>query len=391
MPKDSVLRTPHSALRVCFFGTYEQNYVRNRTLIDGLLKHGWSVQECHVPVWEKERDKTGNYLGSLSLFIRGMEVVLAYIRLLFKYLFTVRPYDIMMVGYIGHLDMPLAWLLTRLPRRPLVFSPLISLYDTLVDDRRSFAEGSLMSRFLKWLDRRTCSIADLILLDTNAHIDYFVDTFGLPRDKFVRVFVGANEQVFTPRPRTRSQDDFQIIFVGKFTPLHGLPIMMQAAQRLKDLPDVVFHFVGAGQLSHEIRAIADELALNNVRFLDWVEYEQVPDCLAQADVCLGIFGATAKAGRVIPGKLYEALSVGKPVITSDSIAVRELLTDGENAVLCTRNDPEALSEAIRRFHNDRPLLDRIAKDGRQTYLANASEDRIGQTVADALRELINTC
>jgi glycosyltransferase involved in cell wall biosynthesis len=248
-----------------------------------------------------------------------------------------------------------------------------------------------MSRFLKWLDRQTCNIADLLLLDTNAHIDYFVDTFGLPRDKFVRVFVGANEQVFTPRPRTRSQDDFQIIFVGKFTPLHGLPIMMQAAQRLKDLPDVVFHFVGAGQLSHEIRAIADELALNNVRFLDWVEYEQVPDCLAQADVCLGIFGATAKAGRVIPGKLYEALSVGKPVITSDSIAVRELLTDGENAVLCTRNDPEALSEAIRRVHNDRPLLDRIAKDGRQTYLANASEDRIGQTVADALRELINTC
>ena len=395
MPKDSALRTPHSALRVCFFGTYEQNYVRNRTLIDGLLKHGWSVQECHVPVWEKERNKTGNYLGPLSLFIRGMEVVLAYIRLLLKYLFTVGPYDIMMVGYIGHLDMPLAWLLTRLPRRSLVFSPLISLYDTLVDDRRSFAEGTLMSRFLKWLDRRTCSIADLILLDTDAHIGYFVDTFGLPRDKFVRVFVGADETVFTPvrtPPVTPHPDaPFRILFVGKFTPLHGLDTIIRAAALMKDRTDVVFDMIGSGQLSDEIHTLADQEALSSVQFTDWVEYDQLPQRIVQADVCLGIFGTTAKTDRVIPAKVFATLAMRKPLITGDSVAIKELLTDGENAVLCPRGDAEALSHAIRRVLEDRMLMDRIAEGGRQVYLAHASEAQIGQTVADALRELINTC
>jgi glycosyltransferase involved in cell wall biosynthesis len=395
MPKDSALRTPHSALRVCFFGTYEQNYVRNRTLIDGLLKHGWSVQECHVPVWEKERNKTGNYLGPLSLFIRGMEVVLAYIRLLLKYLFTVGPYDIMMVGYIGHLDMPLAWLLTRLPRRSLVFSPLISLYDTLVDDRRSFAEGTLMSRFLKWLDRRTCSIADLILLDTDAHIGYFVDTFGLPRDKFVRVFVGADETVFTPvrtPPVTPHPDaPFRILFVGKFTPLHGLDTIIRAAALMKDRTDVVFDMIGSGQLSDEIHTLADQEALSSVQFTDWVEYDQLPQRIVQADVCLGIFGTTAKTDRVIPAKVFATLAMRKPLITGDSVAIKELLTDGENAVLCPIGDAEALSHAIRRVLEDRMLMDRIAEGGRQVYLAHASEAQIGQTVADALRELINTC
>ena len=395
MPKDSALRTPHSALRVCFFGTYEQNHVRNRTLIDGLLKHGWSVQECHVPVWEKERNKTGNYLGPLSLFIRGMEVVLAYIRLLLKYLFTVGPYDIMMVGYIGHLDMPLAWLLTRLPRRSLVFSPLISLYDTLVDDRRSFAEGTLMSRFLKWLDRRTCSIADLILLDTDAHIGYFVDTFGLPRDKFVRVFVGADETVFTPvrtPPVTPHPDaPFRILFVGKFTPLHGLDTIIRAAALMKDRTDVVFDMIGSGQLSDEIHTLADQEALSSVQFTDWVEYDQLPQRIVQADVCLGIFGTTAKTDRVIPAKVFATLAMRKPLITGDSVAIKELLTDGENAVLCPIGDAEALSHAIRRVLEDRMLMDRIAEGGRQVYLAHASEAQIGQTVADALRELINTC
>jgi glycosyltransferase involved in cell wall biosynthesis len=376
-------------MRVCFFGTYEQPYVRNRTLIDGLRQQGWQVQECHVPLWERERNKTGRYLGVVSLFLRGLELALAYVRLIVQYVFTVRSYDLMIVGYIGHLDMPLAWLLTRFPRRPLVFSPLISLYDTLVDDRKAFRDGSVMSRFLLWLDRWTCRMADLVLLDTNAHIAYFVDTFGLPREKFVRVFVGANEQVFTPRLRTRAYGEFHVIFVGKFTPLHGLEVMMQAARLLRDEPDIVFHFVGAGQLSERIRGIAGELGLPNVRFLDWVDYEQVPDRLAQADVCLGIFGTTAKAGRVIPGKVYEAISLGKPVVTSDTVAIRELLTDGESAVLCERGSPEALSRAILRLSRDRALLDRIGEGGRRVYLERASEAEIGRTAAGAMVSLVN--
>ena len=168
--------------------------------------------------------------------------------------------------------MPLAWLLTRFPRRPLVFSPLISLYDTLVDDRRSVAEGSVMSRFLRWLDRQACAKADLVLLDTEAHIDYFVQAFNLPRKRFARVFVGAVEPDVADGSDLRegaaakegpdapedmngevvngpdayglpSSEDapFRVQFVGKFTPLHGLPFMLEAAKRLKDVPDIVFH------------------------------------------------------------------------------------------------------------------------------------------------------
>ena len=371
-------------MRVCYFGTYEQDYVRNRTIIDGLRKHGWEVQECHVPLWERQRDKTGSYLKVVSLIIRTFEVLFAYIRLLLQYLFTVRRYDVLMVGYIGHLDIPLAWLLTRIPRRPLVFNPLISLYDTLVDDRAVFAEGSFMCRFLRRLDRWTCHIADLVLLDTDEHITYFIETFSLPREKFVRVFVGTNEQVFTPRERTRKDNKFYVTFVGKYTPLHGLHTMMHAAKLLNDEPDIVFNFIGTGQLSDEIHALADELGLRNVHFSDWVPYEQLPDCLAQSDVCLGIFGTTDKAGRVIPGKVFWAISMGWPVITGDSVASRELLTDGENALLCRRGDPESLSRAILHARSDPALLQRIAEGGRQTYLAQASELRIGETVAGAI-------
>ncbi len=398
--------------RICFFGTYERDYLRNITLIEGLRNSGWQVQECHVPLWEKERDKTGAYLAPWSLVFRAVELKLAYLRLLLKYVFTVGSYDIMVVGYIGHLDMPLAWLLTRLPRRPLVFSPLISLYDTLVDDRRSFAEGTLMSRLLRRLDRWTCARADLVLLDTDAHIGYFTETFDLPRHRFARVFVGAPEPDPIPAPDGSLKTDgrpepdpaavpndrnafepgedglFQVIFIGKFTPLHGLPYMMEAARRLRDEPDIVFHFIGSGQLSVEMQETARRLALENIRFTEWIPYETIPRYLEGNGVCLGIFGTTDKAARVIPGKVFIALSMGKAVVTADTPAVRELLTDGESAVLCRRGDPEALATAVRRLYADRELLRRIAGGGHRIFRDHASTEQVGRSATAVLERLV---
>ena len=388
--------------RICFFGTYERDYLRNITLIEGLRSSGWQVQECHVPLWEKERDKTGAYLGPWSLVLRAVELKLAYLRLLLKYVFTAGSYDIMVVGYIGHLDMPLAWLLTRRPRRPLVFSPLISLYDTLVDDRRSFADGTLMSRLLRRLDRWTCARADLVLLDTDAHIGYFADTFDLPRQRFARVFVGAVEPDAMPGrdpiPESEPAEDphernasgevpFQVVFIGKFTPLHGLPYMMEAARQLRDEPDILFHFIGSGQLSVEMHETARRLELDNVRFTDWIPYETIPRYLQGSGVCLGIFGTTDKAARVIPGKVFIALSMGRAVVTADTPAVRELLTDGESAVLCRCGDPEALATAIRRLYADRKLLRRIAAGGRRVFRDRASVEQVGRSATAVLERL----
>ena len=388
--------TPTPRGRICFFGTYERDYPSNRTLAEGLKRAGWQVLECHVPLWEKERDKTGRYLGPFSLVLRAVELKLACLRLLLKYVFTVGRYEVMLVGYIGHFDMPLAWLLTRFPRRPLVFSPLISLYDTLVDDRRSVAEGSVMSRFLRWLDRQACAKADLVLLDTEAHIDYFAQAFNLPRKRFARAFVGAVEPDEADGPDLREgaaakegpDAPFRVLFVGKFTPLHGLPFMVEAANRLKDVPDIVFHFVGSGQMSDEIHDTARRLNLENVRFTDWIPYEQLHRFLQGWGVCLGIFGTSDKAARVIPGKVFVALSAGKAVITADSPAVRELLTDGENAVLCRRGDPEALAGAIRRLHGNRELLHRIAEGGSRVFRDHASTEQIGRSASEVLEKLV---
>jgi glycosyltransferase involved in cell wall biosynthesis len=81
---------------------------------------------------------------------------------------------------------------------------------------------------------------------------------------------------------------------------------------------------------------------------------------------------------VIPYKVFDALAVGRPVVTRDSPAIREMLRDGESALLCPAGDGKALAEAIRRLHADPRLTERIAAAGHQAFLAHGTPAAIGQ-------------
>jgi glycosyltransferase involved in cell wall biosynthesis len=75
------------------------------------------------------------------------------------------------------------------------------------------------------------------------------------------------------------------------------------------------------------------------------------------------------------------------VITADTPAARELLADGESALLVPPGDAEALADALRTAADNRDLLTRIAQGGRRAYEERASEDVLGRRWRDVLEAL----
>ena len=55
-----------------------------------------------------------------------------------------------------------------------------------------------------------------------------------------------------------------------------------------------------------------------MRWIDWVDADELPGVVAEHDVCLGIFGTTDKAPRVVPNKVYQGVASGCAVVTSDT-------------------------------------------------------------------------
>jgi glycosyltransferase involved in cell wall biosynthesis len=106
--------------------------------------------------------------------------------------------------------------------------------------------------------------------------------------------------------------------------------------------------------------------------------------IAKADVCLGIFGRTEKASRVIPYKVYEALAMKKPVITGDSPAAREILHDQVHVLLSPMGEPEALAQRILRLREDPELRRRIAEEGHRLFHAKCSSQKMAEAIIQDL-------
>jgi len=374
-------------MRICYFGTYEEDYPRNALLIAGLRESGAIVYECHESIWRGKRDKSKAYRG-LTAFILVFRVLIAYFRLTIRY-FQLPNHDLVIVGYVGQLDMLLAWLLTRLRGFSLVFNPMLSLFDTFCADRALVPMQSFTGRILWQLDYWACQAADLILLDTQAHLDYFTQTFQLPPTKFRVVPIGADDRLFKPNEVvTNSKKEFcEVLFVGKFIPLHGCKTIIQAAEELRDEP-IHFTLIGLGQEQPEIKRLVTEKHLKNVTLIDWVAYEALPAQYAQADLCLGIFGETAKAQRVVPNKVYQALAMGKPVLTADTPALRAELALGKEIWVCKPADSLDLAAQIRKLANDSGLRQQLAQNGLNAFQQRYRLAVLGNNVYQHLSEQI---
>ncbi len=344
-------------MRVLYFGTYERDYPRNAQVISALRAAGVEVEEHHVAVWDGSRD---NWRAGPS---RAARLVLAELRLLRR---PRSHFDAVVVGYPGHLDLPAARRAAR--GRPVIFNPLVSLADTFVSDRRRFRPGSPAARLLEAIDVRALRGADLVVADTQADADFLAELAQLPRDRLAVCFVGAEERLF--RPGWEPPESFAALFVGKLIPLHGLETVLGAARLAPEIP---FRIVGSGQLGSLLR---DRPA--NVEAVPWIAYERLPDELHKAGCALGVFGTSAKARRVIPNKVFQALACGTPVVTADTPAVRELLEDGVSALLVPPGDAPALAAAVRRLAADEELGRRLGQKGREVFAEHASEAVLGR-------------
>jgi glycosyltransferase involved in cell wall biosynthesis len=164
-------------------------------------------------------------------------------------------------------------------------------------------------------------------------------------------------------------------------PLHGLRTIVEAAARLRDRASFVV--IGRGPE----RAAAEDRARELGVAIDWrdeVPLQALPGELAKAAVVLGVFGAGRKAAMVVPNKVYQAAAAGRPLVTRDGPALREVLVPGEHCLVCPPEDPQGLADAIARLLDDPAAAARMGAAARVHLAREFAPSRIAERLAHAL-------
>jgi glycosyltransferase involved in cell wall biosynthesis len=293
---------------------------------------GVEVTERQVPV------RGGGPLGAFSVF--GAEARLATRQR--------RDFDVVIVGYPGHFDVPRARRVAR--KRRLVFDAVLSLEDELIEVRHRFRPRSTAAKVLHAVDSRALRLPDLVVCGTRAEAAY-LEQLGARRTAVI--FLGADEDVFC---ETWSP-------AYPFSALHVADAardVVEAAALL--VPELPVRIVEPGEIPTHDRGIA----------------------FAHAGIVLGSF----RESRAIPPAVFEALATGAPLITADTPAARELLDDGESALLVPPGDAGALADALRRLSGDDELRATIAARGHRVYAERASRTVLGAAWRDALTDSV---
>ncbi|MCK5413416.1 MAG: glycosyltransferase [Candidatus Pacebacteria bacterium] len=371
-------------MKICFFGTYEKNYPSNRIIIKGFKKHGIEIIECHIPLWEKYRNKNGKFLKIFSILKLGIGLLKAYCILFFKFSKKCKKVDVIIIGYIGQLDIIFlkCLLFFKIKKPKIIFIPLVSLYDTAIIDRNLSKENNLFAKLLFYIDKLSFKIADLVIFDTKEHINYISNLFSIDKNKFKRVWVGADEEVFYPlsERNKKTNNVFQVLFFGKYIPLHGIEYIIRAAKLLEKEKSIRIKMIGNGQLYQKIKNLSNKLEIRNIDFIEWIEYDKLLKEINKADVVLGIFGGTNKSLRVIPNKIFQAVACKKAVITGDSSAIKELFTDKKNILLCKNKNPESLKNAILKLKSDNLLKNKISENSYFLFIKKLNTLNIAKKV-----------
>jgi glycosyltransferase involved in cell wall biosynthesis len=376
-------------VRVVLWGTYDVGKPRVRILLRGLRDNGVEVIECHKRLWTGVEDKS-QPVGWATRLRLGLRWVFSYPRLVVRYL-CLPEHDAVIVCYMGQLDVLAIWLFAKLRRKPVIWDAFLSLYNTVVEDRELVGRRHPFALGLYGVEWLACRAADRVVLDTAAHAAYFAATFHVPSKRLVRVFVGAETDVFRPRePRRRVSPGaagLNVLFYGQFIPLHGIEYIVRAAKLCEDQP-VHWTLIGKGQEEGRIRNLIAAVKPAKMEWIHWIPYPELPAQIAHADVCLGIFGRSDKAHRVIPNKVFQVLAMGKPLITMDSPAARELLTGWPRVLLIPPADPASLAAAVCGMLNDRPARSSCISDGTaQRLIRTLSPKCVTAPLADLLRML----
>jgi colanic acid biosynthesis glycosyl transferase WcaI len=239
--------------------------------------------------------------------------------------------------------------------------------------------------------------ADHIVVVTPAFCEFLIQHWRVPAEKISIVQNGVETKLFCPNQKggaavRRSlslENRFIVSYIGTMGMAHGLETILDAAQRLETAaPEVLFLLVGEGADRERINGLVAAKRLTNVLLVPQQPREKIPLYISASDVCLVLLKKSEVFDTVIPTKMLEFMSCGKPLILGVNGQARRILEAARAGLVIEPENPAALCEAITKLRTHEYLRESFGQNGREYIIQNLSRERTAAEYLEVLQELM---
>lgn len=268
---------------------------------------------------------------------------------------------------------------------------LRDLWPQALIDMGGMTESSTQAKGMRYMEKKLYAAGERFIILAEGSAQY-LEKRGVPREKILYIPNGVHLDHFQPS-RTREEsrakfgfDKFSAVYAGAHGPANALHTILDASKQTSD--DIEFVLVGDGPSKAALLQQAKSEGLKNVRFIDPIPKDEIPNLLAAADTgVITLKDVEAFAYAVSPNKLFDYMGASLPVVCATpgdmarmvETAGAGLVAKAENADdLATKtNAMAALSES-----------DRIemGRKGRQYVGENFSRQALAAKLADELKK-----
>jgi len=238
-------------------------------------------------------------------------------------------------------------------------------YDITISRKEIWKTGPLLYYQLIWHEEELKKKASVFIAVSNFIRNKLLEK-GYPKEKIIQHYIGVDTEKFCPIGR-KSKERY-ILCVGSHKEKKGIDTLLHAFARVaRKYPDILLIQVGAGPITKELHALADEIGIRDrVRFLGAQPHENVLNLMKNAEI-FSLPSREAENGdsEALGIVFNEASACAIPIVSTQHGGIPEAVLDGETGFLVPEGNDVALAEKLDTLLADRALGEKMGQRGRE--------------------------